>query len=596
MNKLNDLLRPAWGSEKWILEGWNILNEEEQLFIQKRMQGLFQEGLPFKLKHNKLLYIYTFSLLAQLEVLAIQIPLKFGPYMSSEASKARMRRQLLDEIFHGMVFTKILYLLCAPYALPPIYNDQVEVLCNFIREENCPRTAVMLLNLISEGWIEEVFYSLHREQVAPGVFEVILEDEHRHVNEAELYQDIGMPDLNSVGEKLAFLEEQLLSNIFTQYRYMMSMCTLLGIKGTEDFLHAINNKHKAQLRKIHLHPSKNWDYFMRFTHDMISKLDRHLTSYTEIEMTPMRKTFMTQWNNPGDPTMMAQFDLDITCLDVFNKKFPQETLTCLLMQSLSGALEEDPSFRFFLSQQRLYCPDKAYVGLVVKLPQCDNHLVTIILEDCHKMQLSELFLQIRAITKKVIYCYKKREALEAQYPALKDNVNHMLYEMENGLYGYPLFGMPSVSLSNIDAAGFTHCLSPLRKHESLKLTLLTVQKKMIWDKNKKIFEPRDCLPISLSADHRVLDGNITVSEIIEKNFKKYFDTLTPLSLKRLRLDKESMDQTVRLIDYMCTQNSEMAHRSLYFLQSYWFDALSIEKLLSPANLKMALFAAEMSEA
>ncbi|WP_232220206.1 hypothetical protein [Legionella tunisiensis] len=60
MNELSELLRPSWGSEQWILEGWNRISSEEKELIKNRMDELFKDGLPFELKHDKLFYIYTF--------------------------------------------------------------------------------------------------------------------------------------------------------------------------------------------------------------------------------------------------------------------------------------------------------------------------------------------------------------------------------------------------------------------------------------------------------------------------------------------------------------------------------------------------------
>ncbi len=117
---MDELLKPSWGAEQWINEGWNTLSFEEQKGIQARLNTLFQNGLPFELKHDKLLYCYLFSLLAQLEVLAIQVPLRFEKEMPNEKLKKSMRSQLLDEIFHGMVFTKVAYMLSTPYGYPPI--------------------------------------------------------------------------------------------------------------------------------------------------------------------------------------------------------------------------------------------------------------------------------------------------------------------------------------------------------------------------------------------------------------------------------------------------------------------------------------------
>ena len=66
MDELSGLLRPSWGAEKWILEGWDTLTVDEKKLIKSRMDDLFKDGLPFELKSDKLFYIYTFSLLAQL--------------------------------------------------------------------------------------------------------------------------------------------------------------------------------------------------------------------------------------------------------------------------------------------------------------------------------------------------------------------------------------------------------------------------------------------------------------------------------------------------------------------------------------------------
>jgi hypothetical protein len=594
MDELSEMLRPAWGSEKWILEGWNVLSSEEKLLIRQRMDALFAQGLPFELQHDKLLYIYAFSLLAQLEVLAIQIPLKFGPQMTSPLLKERMRAQLIDEIFHGLVFTKILYLLCAPLAVPPAYNENVEVLCNFLRNETCPKTALMLLNLISEGWIEEVFYSLERQGIAPRVFAVIVEDEHRHVKEAEIYQVIGMPDLELIQKKLAFLEEELLTNIFAQYKYMMSFCTLLGSQGTAEFIQALNIKHKKQLRKINQVPTPQWEFFMRFCQDILAKLQSYAENMSEtIPMTPMRKILMTQWDDPRDPTMMAQFEIDISCLDIFNKNknFPPETLTCLVLQALSKGLLENTSFRSYLADYSLYYSKSAFVGLVVKLPRCNDHLGTIVLENCHTMPLNALFKHLRKIVKKMVYCYKKRSELEQLYPYLAVETDKVMYEWRHDGYDYPLTGTPFVSLSNLQSYGFRQCLSPLRSKETMKFTLLDAEKKMVWDKNSEAFIIKDMLPISLSADHRIIDGNFKAVEIMQRNFNEMFDNFNNGS-SHLLPKVTSEINLKKLVDYLSTKQVKALYKVLYFLQTYWFDALSIEKLLNSHHLKLAYFSEE----
>lgn len=581
MSELNEFLRTAWGSEQWILEGWNKITEEEKNLIRQRMDDLFKDGLPFELKNHKLLYVFTFSLLAQLEVLAIQVPLKFQDKMSSEEHRHRMRVQFLDEIFHGLVFTKIVYMLSAPHALPPAYNEHIEVLCNFIRNEDCPKVAVMLLNLIGEGWIEEIFYSLKKQGVAPRVFDTIIEDEHRHVCEADLYKDIGLPDMDEVRQKMAYLEEQLLTNIFLQYKYMFSVCSLLGVDGTIDFLQSLNQKHVQQLEKINLKPSDNWQFFMKVGGELFPRIRQMSELHYAVEMTPIRKVFMTQWSDPSDPTMVGEFNLNISCIDFFNKKFPPETVTILMLQAVSQGLSETDSFRSFLNYRQLFQSKEAYVGLIVKLPDCGDHIGTIVFENCHRMPFQEIAMRVRNIMKMMVYCFKKREYLEKTYPHLSVKLEKMLYELATDGYDYPLPGNAVVSLSNIGFCGYVRTKSPLRCNEAMKFTLLEVDRKPVWNKETQAFEPQDILPVSISADHRIFDGNIPVPKMVQGYFNQMFARLLNDFANPPTLVPDTQEaQLFKVMEELITRNVELAYKTLLILQTYWVDPLRVETLLS----------------
>lgn len=583
MDELAGLLRPSWGAEKWILEGWNKITVEEKLLIKQRLDDLFRNGLPFELKSDKLFYIYTFSLLAQLEVLAIQVPLKFESRMSTLEFQQRLRSQLLDEIFHGLVFTKIVYMLCSPYASPPPYSPNIEVLCNFIRNEECPKVAIMLLNLIGEGWIEEIFYSLDRCGIAPKVFQVILEDEHRHVCEADLYRDIGMPDMEMVKPKIAFLEDQLLTNIFMQYKYMVSVCALLGVDGVQDFKKSLHKKHVQQLKKINLTPTENWHFFMELSDQFMPKVRQYTEANEEVEMTPIRKVLMTQWSNPSDPTMAGQFDINVSCLEFFNKKFPPETLTCLMMQAVSLGLSVTESFRNYLSFRKIFRSKESYVGLVVKLPDCGDHIATIVFENCHTMSFIELAAKIRAIMKMMAYCYSKRQHLEQTNERVQELMHDMMYDFAYSTYNYPIAGTPFVSLSNIGYCGYTQCMSPLRSNESMKFTLMEVQRRPVWNKEKNSFEPEDVLPVSISADHRIFDGNIPVPKMTQDYFNTMFNKM--INEKPAKKTRSFPQQHIeQLLEQLLESNIELGYKTLLFLQTYWCDFLSVEELFQNGEL------------
>ena len=586
VNELNELLMPTWGAEKWISEGWSKITVQERSLIKHRLDNLFKNGLPFEVKQDKLFYIYTFSLLAQLEVLAIQIPLKFEEKMSTFAFKKSMRAQLLDEIFHGLVFTKIVYLLCSPYAQPPAYNKEIEALCNFIRNENCPKIGIVLLNLIGEGWIEEIFNSLHEHCVAPAVFSIILEDERRHMNEADLYRNIGTPDKAILKSKLQFLETHLVA-IFSQYKYTASVSALLGVDGSIDFIKNLDQKYKKQLGKIDLLPSEKWQSFLEISKEVFPRVQQYAQHIYEINMTPIRQMFMTQWDNPNDPTMVGEFDLNISCLDFFNKKYPPETLTTLMLQVISLGLSTNDSFRSFLSHKKLYQSKEAYVAIVVKLPDCNDHIGNIVFENCHEMPLPVLANRIRQVIKMMVFCYKKREQLERAHPHLKLIVDEMLYDFNFGGYAYPMPGSSMVTLSNIGSCGYTRTKSPLRSTESMKFTLLEVGHKPVWNKAKQALEMQDILPVSVSADHRIFDGNIPVPKIISKLFQQVFEKMTDnkaQSAPKKRTDtviphENELEQILNYnaaLDKLLPHNLEIGYKMLTMLQSIWPDFLDID--------------------
>ena len=589
MDELSEIIKPSWGAEKWILEGWNKINREEKDLIKTRMHDLFKDGLPFEIRHDKLLYLHTFSLLAQLEVLAIQVPLRFEEKLSQPQLKKMMRTQLLDEIFHGMVFTKIVYSLCDPYALPPVYNQKIEKLCDFIRNEECHKVGIVLLNLVSEAWIEELFISLHNQNIAPKVFSVILQDEHRHLTEADLYREIGIPDKAILRKKLETLEEIFLNSIPLETKYFLAFSQLLGGDATNAFMNALNEKHSSQLEKIDLTPSERWQSFMQMWQEANPRFRTFTEDSYEVEMTPIRKTFMTQWNNPGDPTMVAQFNLDVSCLGFFEKKYPVETLTTVMLQSISHLQGQDALFRSFLSYKKLYQSEHSYLGLVVSLPECGDHMGNIIFKDCHKMTAYELSVKIRRVLRMMVFCYKKREQLEIQYPYLKDSLDALFYDMAHNVYPYPMPGSPIISMSSIGFCGYSQATSPLRKEEALKFTLLTVERRPVWNKATQAFEPRDMLPISLSADHRIFDGSLRIPSGLNSSFQAVFQQMQKNDLKPVRRDMlPHMLMFRKMIDKFLATNLELGYRLLVFLQTMWPDSMDVEEIFIEKSLKSIL--------
>ncbi|MGL5742367.1 MAG: hypothetical protein ACRCXC_07365 [Legionella sp.] len=533
MEEFETLLKPSWGTEKWIQEGWNRITSDEKKSINARLDDLFKDGLPFEIKHDKLLYIYVFSMMAQLEVLGIQLPMRFEKKMQKPEFKTRMRAQLVDEIFHAIALTKIVFLLCAPYGSPPAYNAKIEEVCEFIRAIDCLKVGMVVMNLVCEGLVEEVFNVLYKHDIASELFEVVLADEHRHVCEADLYSEIGLPDKEVLTETLRKFEELLISAFTLEPKYTIAMTALLGHRGVADFITALYTKHVTQLKKINAVPSEQWDIFLKMAPELYSEFDPHseellneldLEIY-EVDMTPNRKVLMTQLNDPGDPTLVAQFNIDISAFGFFDQDNPDETLTALMMQAVSLVLASHDSFRNFISYTKLYRTRAAFVAVAEKLVDCGDHVSTVHFRDCHTINTHEITARTNRAIQVMSYCYKKREHVEKEHPELKQRLDDLLYGYAHDVYPCPLPGSYSVYLSNVGKYGYTQVTTPLLKQTGLHVALLAVERKSVWNKVTKSFETKDLLPISISADGRIFDGLLQIPDLLNEAFQTALQTM-----------------------------------------------------------------------
>ncbi len=523
---LNKLLHPTWGAEKWILQGWNLITGAEKKSIQARVEKLFQNGLPFEFNQDKLLYLYLFSSMVQLEIISLQIPIQYQDAVPAHL-KPRLHAQLVDELCHAIVFTKIVFALAAPHQWPPRFNEQIETLCEFIRNQECMKMGLVLMNLIIKNLIEEVYSILHQYQIAPQVFQLILEDEHRHVIEAELYCELGLPSEDDLKDKLQILEKLILSACPNEPQYAMACSALLGPEGALEFLNKVHEKYTQLVKKVHFQPSDHWELGIylakefKHAYEPQSKLQQEvLAEIFEVQMTPIRKLLMTQLDKPGCPTMMAQFNVDIADFGFYDKKHPEEFLTLLMMQAASQVLEDNEGFRHFLSYNKMHCTKGSYVALIEKLADCGDHLSTICFRNCHELTAAQLLSRIERNQQLMIYCYNKRLQTELEHPQLKRNLDRLFHEEIQDVYPQPLPGSYGVYVSNMGAYGYTQANVPLLRHMGLHLTLLAVERKPVWNPSTNSFENKDYLPISISADSRVFDGLLGIPQLINEAFQK----------------------------------------------------------------------------
>ncbi|MED9658522.1 pyruvate dehydrogenase complex dihydrolipoyllysine-residue acetyltransferase [Escherichia marmotae] len=183
---------------------------------------------------------------------------------------------------------------------------------------------------------------------------------------------------------------------------------------------------------------------------------------------------------------VTHFDkTDITELEAFRKQQNEEaakrkldvkiTPVAFIMKAVAAALEQMPRFNSSLSEdgQRLTLKKYINIGVAVDTP---NGLVVPVFKDVNKKGIIELSRELMTISKK---------ARDGKLTA---------GEMQGGCF----------TISSIGGLGTTHFAPIVNAPEVAILGVSKSAMEPVW--NGKEFVPRLMLPISLSFDHRVIDG------------------------------------------------------------------------------------------
>ncbi|WP_038911945.1 pyruvate dehydrogenase complex dihydrolipoyllysine-residue acetyltransferase [Dickeya dadantii] len=183
---------------------------------------------------------------------------------------------------------------------------------------------------------------------------------------------------------------------------------------------------------------------------------------------------------------VTHFDkTDITDLEAFRKQQNVEaekrkldvkiTPVVFIMKAVAAALEQMPRFNSSLSEdaQRLTLKKYINIGVAVDTP---NGLVVPVFKDVNKKGIIELSRELMTISKK---------ARDGKLTA---------GEMQGGCF----------TISSIGGLGTTHFAPIVNAPEVAILGVSKSAMEPVW--NGKEFTPRLMMPISLSFDHRVIDG------------------------------------------------------------------------------------------
>lgn len=184
--------------------------------------------------------------------------------------------------------------------------------------------------------------------------------------------------------------------------------------------------------------------------------------------------------------MVTHFDkADITLMEQTRKRFGDRvqqaggklTMTHILMKVVAGALRQFPKFNTSLDVAAEQVIFKEYINIGVAVDTPVGLLVPVV-PDADRKNITELVLELSELAQK------------ARDRKLKPD------EMQGATF----------TISNLGGIG-GHAFTPIVN--SPEVAILGVSRggiEPVWNKETETFEPRQMLPLSLSYDHRLIDG------------------------------------------------------------------------------------------
>ena len=199
---------------------------------------------------------------------------------------------------------------------------------------------------------------------------------------------------------------------------------------------------------------------------------------------------------------VTQFDkADVTALEELRKKFKDQiakaggnlTVTAMLVRILATAVRKFPQFNASIDTDRGELIVKKYVNVGVAV-DTDRGLLVPVIRNADTKNISEISIEINQLAAKA---RDKKLTLE---------------EMSGG----------GISISNLGGIGGTYFTPIVNWPEVAILGVSRTVTEPVW--KESAFQPRQMLPLSLSYDHRVIDGADAmrflrwVAEAIEQPF------------------------------------------------------------------------------
>lgn len=487
------LVIPDWPPLGHVRRGWEAITPEERADVASRVADALQGASWPTERRDALLHFFTF--LAQVETIAIEIPLRFLPTAPAHL-RPLLQRQLVDEVFHSTLFARIAHELALPAARPPAPLPSAEALLDRIRHEPDLAITATLLNVVAEGWIETLFKHALRWGVADHVFATVLRDEARHVHEAKAY--VAGMDRDKAQAAVRTFERGMMQ-VSAEPTVALSILDLAGEANQRALGLELAQQHRRHLAEVGLEPSQEWQDAMAAASRAVASMPERPVGPSPAPDTEWRRLARQVWLPPRDPTMQGDFDVPIGHV-------PRKAITPVIIAALGQAWAENPVLNRVIARGGPWQLPHANVGVRVLLE--DNELATVVIPEADRRSISDIR---RMLADGVLQLQRGRQRA-------KESGVRAVFDAQAASLAPPSAHLYSVGLSNAGkwglvagAGAFVGWLSP-----SSDITVGVRRKLPRW--RGLAYLPAWHVNFGCIQDHRVFDGHesaVAVTSILK---------------------------------------------------------------------------------
>lgn len=229
--------------------------------------------------------------------------------------------------------------------------------------------------------------------------------------------------------------------------------------------------------------------------------------------TTFRRIAPHLWKNAKDPSTYGEVDIDLSAVELLQKKIPIHLLA-ILFKAIAEAYKGVPQVNSEIRHWKV-CPKKTF-AISLMVPHEQDDLCFATLSEVDQKNMSQIDADLRKKLQHIrshdgVLEYKKLFSIlkwipRFILPLLTPVLEHLMSRDYFKIPFIPRKPFGSIIVSNVGTLGFQRALLPLvpLTRATVMISLGLVEKRALVVENS--VQIRSCVTIGFNLDHRIMDG------------------------------------------------------------------------------------------